>query len=134
MRRGLLTLALAAAAFGATAAQANAAAPTIVNSSQWLESLATSGENGKNGNYVTLTALVKHDPGATLSSFVIDEDWDGTNDPTTVRTVTAQRLPSRAARSIHARPCATRSPRPTRAWPARSSARACGAPTTGRSG
>src|SRR5687767_7799857 len=92
-QRVCLALLIALAAILVPAASANAAAPQIVNSSSWLESLATSGENGKNGNWVRVTTVVKHDPGETIDQLQFDDDWDGNIDPTSTKTgFTAQKM------------------------------------------
>src|SRR5688572_22256691 len=92
-QRVCIALLIALAAVLVPAASANAAPPQIVNSSQWLESLATSGESGKNGNFVSVTTVVKHDPGVTIDQLQFDDDWDGTVDPTSTKTnFTAQKM------------------------------------------
>ena len=92
-KRVCLTLLVAVAAIFVPVASASAAAPQIVNSSTWLESLATSGESGKGGNWVSVTTVVKHDPGVTIDQLQFDDDWDGTTDPTSTKTnFTAQKM------------------------------------------
>src|SRR5688572_26787475 len=92
-KRLSLALLIATVAMLTFAAPSFAAAPQIVNSSSWLESLATSGESGKNGNWVRVTTVVKHDPGVTIDQLQFDDDWDGTTDPTSTKTnFTAQKM------------------------------------------
>src|SRR3954452_15343481 len=94
MRRGLLATAIAAAAFFASAGQAMAAAPTIVNTSNWLESQSTAGQTNNSANVVHVTVLVKHDPGVDVDQLIFDDDWDGTNDPSSVKTNFTQQKPT----------------------------------------
>lgn len=99
-RRGLLLGALLFATAGAFPAAAAAVTPSVVNTSStggqtnWLESFATTGENGDNasGHQVRLSVLVKHDPGRKVTGLKIDEDYNGTDEASsaTTRPVTAQ--------------------------------------------
>src|SRR3954454_4031453 len=94
MRRGLLAAAITTAVLFGSAGQAMAAAPTIVNTTSWLESLATNGETNHSGNIAHVTVVVKHDPGDSVDQLVFDDDWDGTNDPTSVKTNITPQKPS----------------------------------------
>src|SRR5688572_3258793 len=94
MKRGLLSILIATAALAASAAPASAAAPTIVNTSNWLESLATGGQTNHDANIVHVTVVVKHDPGDSVDQLVFDDDWDGTNDPTSVKTNISPQKPN----------------------------------------
>ena len=98
MRRGLLTIAFAAAALAASAAPAMAATPTIENDGttsctgdgcpattvpNWLETQAVSIEDNStynSGRRMTVSLLVKHDVGRKVRYLRIDQNWDGTND------------------------------------------------------
>ena len=66
----------------------------IVNSSTWLELLATSGESGKGGNWVSVTTVVKHDRGVTIDQLQFDDDtWTAPLTPTSTKTnFTAQKM------------------------------------------
>ena len=72
---------------------ASATTPTIVNESngQWLES-GSIGDNGGNSAAVTVSLLVKHDPGRKVTNLKIDDDYDGTDNTTSkaLKAVTAQ--------------------------------------------
>jgi len=80
-------------------AASQAANPSIINTgtgctgqTAWLVSCATAGEQpSTNPNILRISALVSHDAGNSIASLITDDDWDGTVDPTTVRTVTATR-------------------------------------------
>ena len=79
--RGLrITVAAIAALILSTliTANASAATPVIVNGSngQWLES-GSIGDNGGNSAAVTVSLLVKHDPGRNVTNLKIDDDYDG---------------------------------------------------------
>ena len=92
-------LRFAMAAFAAIAmiillpSSASATTPTIVNESngQWLES-GSIGDNGGNSAAVTVSLLVKHDPGRKVTNLKIDDDYDGTDNTTSkaLKAVTAQ--------------------------------------------
>src|SRR5215212_7081636 len=94
MRRGLLTMLVALAALAAWTTPAMAATPTIVNTANWLESPATGGQTNNGANTVSVTVVVKHDPGVSVDQLVFDEDWDSTNDPTAVKTNISPQKPS----------------------------------------
>ena len=94
--RGLrITVAAIAALILSTliTANASAATPVIVNGSngQWLES-GSIGDNGGNSAAVTVSLLVKHDPGRNVTNLKIDDDYDGTDNTTSkaLKAVTAQ--------------------------------------------
>lgn len=65
------------------AGQAEAAAPQILNSTQWLESTSAATNGGAAGTRdVTLTLMVKHDVGRRINRIKIDDDYDGTDNTT----------------------------------------------------
>src|SRR3954453_11437930 len=93
MRRGLLAAAITTAALFGAAGQARAPAPTIVNSSTWLEAPTLSGQTTNSSNKARISLVVDHDPGRKVTSLRIDDDWNGTdNTPTggTLVSVTPQ--------------------------------------------
>jgi hypothetical protein len=97
VRRALLLGAIAAVAGLAIPATASAANPSIVNTgggcsgqTSWLVSCAAAGETENNGNILRVSALVSHDLPDTIPSLLTDDDWDGTNDAGTVRSVSAE--------------------------------------------
>src|SRR4051812_29771792 len=94
MRRGLLAIAITTAAVFASSGQAMAAAPTIVNTTNWLESQATNGQTNNAENVAPVTVVVKHDPGQSVDQLVFDDDWDGTVDPASVKTDISPQKPS----------------------------------------
>ncbi len=100
MRRAGLIAALAAVAALAIPAAASAANPTILNTNtgcsgqtSWLISCATAGQTGTGGNanQLRISGWFSHDTGNTLASLLTDDDWDGTNDVSTVRGAGATR-------------------------------------------
>jgi hypothetical protein len=90
---------VAAAAFLllAVAPRADAATPTIVNTASvggqttWLESFATTGEDGDaaGAKRIRLTVLVKHDLGRSAVGLRIDQDWGATDETGSIPTTTA---------------------------------------------
>lgn len=59
----------------------------------WLESWSISDNaSGKGGNRVTVSLLVKHDPGRSVTGIKIDDDWDAAEDASgkTTKPVTAE--------------------------------------------
>ena len=109
---GLAGLVLAASSLVLGAAPAHAAAPVLVNAAgtQWLESLAVPKDT--NGERIWVTAIVKHDLGASVTGLAIDDDWNGTDNTATLApdAVTATLLPGGPPTTPR---CATASCRPT---------------------
>ncbi len=96
MKRTGLVASLALTAALAVPAAASAANPSILNTNtgcsgqtSWLVSCATSGETENNGHILRISSWVQHDLTSSLASYVTDDDWDGTTDPSTVRSITA---------------------------------------------
>jgi hypothetical protein len=73
---------------------AGASAQTIVNASpdasglqqRWLETWTTGGETGNNANIIQISALVQHPTNRTVTGLKIDDNWDGTDNTSTVAT------------------------------------------------
>src|SRR4051794_10896653 len=94
----VISAAIAVAAMGSAGA-ASAANPSIINTgtgctgqTAWLVTCATAGEApSSNPNFLRISALVSHDSGNSIASLLTDDDWDGTVDPTTVRSVSEER-------------------------------------------
>ena len=84
--------------FAAATPSANAATPTLLNTSStggqtnWLESLYTLGETNNSANKIRISLAVKHDAGRRVTGLKIDDDWNGDDNTTSksVKSVTAQ--------------------------------------------
>jgi hypothetical protein len=84
----------------AMATPAAAAAPAIVNAgsgSQWLESFAVPKDT--NGERIFVTYVVKHDLGVQVTGLAVDDDWNGTDNTSTIAAdaVTATLIPGGAS-------------------------------------
>ena len=77
---------------------AQAAAPSILNTgtgcsgqTAWLVTCATGGQTDNGGNQTRMSVLVNDADAQSIASLITDDDYDTTSDPSTVRSVTAQR-------------------------------------------
>src|SRR3954464_14782521 len=94
MRRGLLAAAITTAVMFGSAGEAMGGAPTLGHKTNQLGGLAPNRETNHSGNIAHVTVVVKHDPGDSVDQLVFDDDWDGTNDPTSVKTNITPQKPS----------------------------------------
>src|SRR3712207_766181 len=95
--RGLLAGLLGLIALSVAPSVASASTPTIINTgtgcsgqTAWLVTCATGGEGG-GAAQVRVSVLASHANAENIASILTDDDWDGTDDPTTVRSITVQR-------------------------------------------
>lgn len=95
----LFAAALAAVALASLLTVGSAGAQTIVNTTSvgspaqtsWLSSFTTTGENGShsNGRQIRLSLVVQHPVGRSVTGLKIDQNWDGTDNTSTVGTTTS---------------------------------------------